>query len=105
MSSLAVVYSREARQDLHSIFDYIRLFRESSAEAFLATVDRTVSRIAAHPRSGPEARDKKLRARGYRYIPIDEYLLFYRYSGTTVTILRFVHGRWHYVPLLISPDR
>ena len=105
MKALAVVYSKEARQDLHSIFDYIRLFRASSAEDFLSVVDRAVGRIAALPRSGPAARDKKLKVRGYRYIAIGEYLLFYRYSNTTVTVLRFVHGRRHYVPLLISSDR
>ena len=67
------------------------------------TVDRAVQRIAVLPRCGPAARDQKLRARGYRYIAISEYLMFYRYSNTTVTILRLVHGRRHYAPLLISP--
>jgi toxin ParE1/3/4 len=99
---LAVVYSKEARRDLHSIFDYIQLFRPSAAENFIDAVDRTIRRIAALPRSGSQARDKKLRKKGYRYIVVDEYLLFYRYSKGSLTILRLVHGRRHYVPLLLS---
>ena len=102
MKPLSVIYSKEARLDLHSIFDYIQLYRPSAAEDFLDTVHRAVQRITMHPRSGSLARDKKLKTKGYRYIVIDEYLMFYRCSNEKATILRFVHGRRHYVPLLLS---
>ena len=102
MKSRFVFYSKEARQDIHSVFDYIQLFRPSAADHFIEAVDHAVQRIALLPRSGSQPRDKTLKAKGYRYIVIDEYLLFYRFSNDSVSILRLVHGRRHYVPLLLS---
>jgi plasmid stabilization system protein ParE len=99
---LAVIYSKQARQDIHSIFDYIQLFRPQAAEHFIERLDRVVERVAHLPRSGPLPRDKRLRTLGYRYAVVDEYLLFYRCSRISVAILRMVHGRRHYVPLLLS---
>jgi len=102
MRPLPIFYSKEARRDIHSVFDYIRLFRPSAAEEFLVRLNHVVQQIAAYPKSGSLPRHSRLKNKGYRYAAIDEYVLFYKPSLDEVTILRLVHGRRHYVPMLLS---
>jgi toxin ParE1/3/4 len=102
VKSLPVYYSAEARRDVHSVFDYIAAFRPQAAEQFVESIDTAVQRIASLPQSGSRSRSPRLKSLGYRYVVIGEYLLFYRYSKESLVILRLIHGRRHYVPLLLS---
>ena len=85
--------SREARDDLDGIWEY--LIKEGRGEAVAdRQVDAITSRfhlIARHPKIG-RARDDDL-SPGTRSFPVDDYIIVYDINGRDVQILRVVHGR------------
>ena len=73
-----------AQQDLMDVIDYLNTL---SKEAALAYYDRLVSEIASlstMPERCPRPRDLALAAKGYRYLIVGNYLVFYSDSGNPV---------------------
>ena len=52
------------------------------------------------PERCPRPRDLALAAKGYRYLIVENYLIFYVVSGGTVQIRRILYGRRDYRALL-----
>ena len=89
-----------AQRDLQEIVDYLNTL---SADAALRTYDRIVSEIASlstMPNRYPHPRDLSLAAKGYRYLSVSNYLVFYIVSGDTVQIHRILYARRDYSRLL-----
>jgi addiction module RelE/StbE family toxin len=85
-----------AKRDLQDIVDYIN---ETSPQAALNVYDSLVQSImdlAYLPLRCPYAKDRALRARGYRVLVVDSYLVFYVVKEQTVEIRRIIHGRRRY---------
>ena len=85
--------SRQARDDLDRIWEYIVIAGNSEASAdnqIDAIFDRFYL-LSRHPKIG-RARDDDL-GPGTRSFPVDDYLIVYDLSGENVQILRVVHGR------------
>ncbi len=79
-----------AIQDIEEIADYIaRQSGLETAERFLNKLDAKFSRIAQFPNLGRQ-RDEILQ--GLRSLPVEQYLIFYTVSQTSVDILRVVSG-------------
>jgi toxin ParE1/3/4 len=95
-----VRYLRPAQRDLEEIVDYISRDDPEAAVAFVDEIDTSLSRLAQFPASGSPPRDERLRRRGYRVVPIRDYLAFYTLRGRTVQIRRIIHGRRRYGFLL-----
>ena len=75
-----------AQQDLMDVIDYLNTL---SKEAALNFYDRLVSEIASlstMPERCPRPRDLALAAKGYRYLIVKNYLVFYVIVGDTVQI-------------------
>lgn len=89
-----------AKQDLLEIIDYLNTL---SAEAALRYYDKLTEEIASCPicRSGaPAPATLALAAKGYRYLVVENYLVFYTISGKTVQIQRILYGRRDYQNIL-----
>ena len=52
------------------------------------------------PERCPRPRDLALAAKGYRYLIVENYLVFYTISGQTVQIQRILYGRRNYQYIL-----
>ena len=52
------------------------------------------------PERCPRPRDLALAAKGYRYLIVENYLVFYTISGQTVQIQRILYGRRNYQNIL-----
>ena len=48
----------------------------------------------------PKPRDLALAAKGYRYLIVKDYLVFYVVSGKTVEVRRIIYGRRDYNAIL-----
>ena len=89
-----------AKRDLQEIVDYLNTL---SKDAALECYDLIVSEIASlstMPERHPHPRDLPLAAKGYRYMSVKNYLVFYMVSGDTVQIHRIVYARRDYSRLL-----
>ncbi len=84
--------SKRAITDLEDIRAFIA--RESPAHALLYAAelrDRIVS-LTHMPRRCPRAPEGRLRGQDVRHLVHDSYRILYIINGTTVLILRVIHG-------------
>ena len=98
-----------AKQDLLEIIDYLNgacsldEAIELSPETALRYYDKLTEEIGglSHmPERCPRPRDLALAAKGYRYLIVENYLVFYTISGQTVQIQRILYGRRNYQNIL-----
>ena len=89
-----------AQQDLLDVIDYLNTLSQDTA---LKYYDRLTSEIASRstmPERCPRPRDLALAAKGYRYLVVGNYLVFYVVSGNVVQIRRILYARRDYKQLL-----
>ena len=89
-----------AKSDLEAIFDYICRDSPAMADSFLKKIDRTLQRLKNFPMSGALPKDILLKKKGYRFLVIENYLVFYRIEKKTVWIYRVLHGKRRYELIL-----
>ena len=85
-----------AEQDLKDITDYLN---ELSPEAALKMYDEIVDSIASlerMPMRCPLSKNTVLRAKEYRMLMVNNYVVFYIVSGNIVQIRRILYGRRRY---------
>ena len=100
MEAYKVVIFPSAQRDLQEIVEYLNTL---SKDAALRYYDQIVSEIASLPSMPlryPHPRDLPLAAKGYRYMNVRNYLVFYIISGDTVQIHRILYARRDYSRLL-----
>lgn len=88
-------YTTEAYHDLFEIVSYIASRDARAATKLSDEIERTCTLLAESPGAG-QARDE-LRP-GMRFIPIGNYLVFYREWPDGVQIIRVIHGARNYGP-------
>lgn len=94
-----IKYSPAAVDDMDEIFSYISRDNVSAAENLLHKLDHHISGLADFPEMGSvlSEDDYLLVQRGYRFIVVSPYLVFYRVIQDTVMIHRILHGRRDYL--------
>jgi len=55
-----------------------------------------IESLRTKPRSYPLTRDSQLRLRGYRMLPINDYLLFFVINGSNIEIRRILYSKRQY---------
>ena len=89
-----------AKQDLEGVIGYLNTL---SPDAALRDYDLLVEEIASlskMPERRPRPKDLALAAKGYRYLIVKNYLVFYAVVGDTVQIRRILYARRDYWALL-----
>jgi plasmid stabilization system protein ParE len=66
--------------------------REEAAQYYELFMER-ITILTTIPESCPLARDAQLRLRGYRVLPIENYIVFYIINGKTVELRRILYAR------------
>jgi toxin ParE1/3/4 len=94
-----VKYSPAAIDDMDEIFSFISQDNVSAAEYLLQKLDHHISSLADFPNMGSvlSEDDYSLVQRGYRFIVVNPYLIFYRVIEDNVIIHRILHGRRDYL--------
>ncbi len=88
---IAVIVSKNAREDLREILEYIRIDSPQTADKIVTELYRRLKRLPQFPKSGriiPEVKDFSLRE-----IIASPYRLMYRLEAKKIVILRILHGR------------
>ena len=95
MNPVEIFVRHAAELDAFGYFQYIREHNPEAAQRFLKAIDGTVEKLALQPLKG---RLRKFRGndlkhiRSWRVDDFENYLIFYRFVGTRLEILRIKHG-------------
>ena len=91
---------RIAEDDLTEIVTYIAADRPSAAEKLAARIEKNLHLLARNPQSGRIPKEEELLRVGYRYLIVEDYLIFYTIEGQTILVHRILHGARDYLNLL-----
>jgi toxin ParE1/3/4 len=91
---------RVAEDDLTDIVSYVAADRPAAATDLIDRFDRNLSLLADNPHLGAAPKEASLTSLGYRYLVLDNYLVFYIIEAQTIYIHRIVHGARDYTTLL-----
>jgi addiction module RelE/StbE family toxin len=89
-----------AKQDLLDIIDYLNTLSPDAALRYYDLLTQQVASLSHMPNRCPNVKDSALAAKGYRYLIVENYLVFYIVDGDTVQIRRILYGRRDYRFLL-----
>jgi toxin ParE1/3/4 len=96
---------RVAEEDLAEIVNYIAAERLSAAEALIDRIEKSLQSLQEHPYLGRIPDDVELLKLGYRYLIVDDYLIFYVVDKRAVIVHRIIHGARYVKDLYIHPDK
>lgn len=89
-----------AQQDLRDIVSYLNTLSPETATRYYDLMVREISNLDQFPERCPHPRDLALKAKGYRYLLVKNYYVFYIIKGDTVQIRRILYARRDYRNLL-----
>ena len=89
-----------AQQDLLDVIDYLNTLSKEAALNYYDQLTSEISSLRIMPERCPRPRDLALAAKGYRYLAVGNYLVFYVVVGNIVQIRRILYARRDYQHLL-----
>jgi len=98
-SKRSVRFLRIAEEDFSEIISYIAADRPAAAEALAAKIEKDLHLLSLNPHLGRVPKEEELARLHYRYLVVENYLIFYTIEGQTIFIHRMLHGARDYLPL------
>lgn len=89
-----------ARRDLEEIIEYLNTLSKETALKYYDTLVKEIGSLSHMPDRCPRPRDIALAAKGYRFLVVKNYLVFYVVIGDTVQIRRILYAKRDYIHLL-----
>ena len=81
-----------AEKDLGEALTYLTEESPQAAERLADRFEEALGGLAAHPRLGRVPQDATLAALGYRFLIVEDYLIFYALDPGVVVVHRIIHG-------------
>ncbi len=89
-----------AEEDFTEIISFIAADNVNAANSLANKIERNLELLSDNPGLGRIPRDEEIRGLGYRYIIVQNYIIFYTVEGRTILIHRILHGARNYKTLL-----
>lgn len=89
-----------AEEDFAEIITYIAADNIKAAGNLVDKFEKHLDILSVNPLLGKLPADPDLKVLGYRYLIVDNYLVFYTIEKTTILIHRIIHGARNYKVLL-----
>lgn len=89
-----------AKQDMEDMISYLNTLSPDAALRYYDLLVEEITSLARMPERCPRPKDLALAAKGYRYLIVKNYLVFYVVAGDTVQIRRILYARRNYQSLL-----
>lgn len=96
----AIRLLQAAQEDFKEIITYINLDNPSAAEAVADKIENSLSNLSAYPFIGKIPKEVELTSMGYRFLVVQNYLIFYIIEDCTIWVHRIIHGARDYLNLL-----
>jgi len=93
------IYSH-AKTDLKDIVSYLNTLSPQAALRYYDLIVEKIGNLAEMPERSPFVRDVALKAKGYRYLIVESYMVFFVIKADTVQIRRIIYGKRNYEWLL-----
>ncbi len=90
-----------AEEDLTEIISFIAADNTKAASNLADKIEKNLELLSDNPLLGKSPSDSDLKLFGYRYLIIEDYLIFYTIEKRTVLIHRIFHGARNYRSLLL----
>jgi len=91
---------RIAEEDFTEIIKFIADDNPTAAEAIATKIEKNLELLSGNPNLGRMPRDEEIKNLGYRYIIVQNYIIFYTIEERTILIHRILHGARNYKSLL-----
>lgn len=89
-----------AQQDFMDIIDYLNTLSPDTALRYYNLLTDKIASLSQMPERCPHPHDLALTAKDYRYLIVQNYLVFFIVNGDTVQIHRILYNRRDYSALL-----
>jgi len=96
MEEYSVRISPAAQNDFLDLVEHLESLSPSAAVDYFELFMDKVGVLSSSPESCPLARDTQLRLRGYRMLPVENYIVFYVINGRLVELRRILYARRQY---------
>ena len=89
-----------AEEDFVEIISYIAADNPTAAETIANNIEKNINLLSENPELGRIPRDEDIKNLGYRYIIIQNYIVFYTIEERTIFIHRILHSARDYRSIL-----
>jgi toxin ParE1/3/4 len=90
---------RAAENDLFEIVNYIAADRRSAADVLATKIEKDLNLLSKNPQLGRIPNEEELMRLGYRYLVVQNYLIFYTMEDQVIYVHRILHGARDYLSL------
>ena len=91
---------RIAEEDLTEIISFIAADNPIAANTIADKIEKNIELLSENPMIGRIPRDEDIKYLGYRFIIVQNYIVFYTIEERTIFIHRILHGARNYKTLL-----
>lgn len=85
-----------AKRDLNDIVNYLNTLSPQAAIRYFGLLVDKIGSLVEMPERCPFVRDVALKAKGYRYLIVESYLVFFVIKDDTVQIRRILYNKRQY---------
>jgi len=100
MDGYKVIIFPAAKRDFMDIINYLNTLSADAALRYFDLLSDKIGSLAQMPERCPHLRNNPLKAKGYRCLVVESYLVLYVMKGGTVQIRRILYGKRNYEWLL-----
>ncbi|MDR1247651.1 MAG: type II toxin-antitoxin system RelE/ParE family toxin [Clostridiales Family XIII bacterium] len=100
MARFKVKILRKVQEDLIDTVEYLNTLSPQAALRYYDLLTEKISGLSEMPERCASVRDEQLRLRGYRFMIVENYTVFFVIENDTVQIRRILHYRRQYEHLL-----
>lgn len=91
---------RIAEEDFTEIISFIAADNPNAANLIANKIEKNLELLSENPNLGRIPREEEIKNLGYRYLIVQNYLIFYTIEERTIFIHRILHGARNYKTLL-----
>ena len=89
-----------AEEDFKEIITNIAINNPPAADAVADRIESSLSNLSTYPLMGKIPKEEELVNMGYRFLIVQDYLVFYTIEDRIIWVHRIVHGARDYLSLL-----
>jgi toxin ParE1/3/4 len=89
-----------AEEDFNEIISFIAADNPTAADKIANKIEKNLELLSDNPNLGRIPREEEIKNLGYRYLIVQDYLIFYTIEESTIFIHRILHGARDYKALL-----
>ena len=89
-----------AEEDFTEIISFIAADNPAAAEEIANKIEKNLGLLSENPKLGRIPREEEIKNLGYRYLIVQNYIIFYTVEEKTIFIHRILHGGRNYKALL-----